>query len=184
MSRIASALLFTAVSFSAAADVQAGWFGSTCHDIHHAWHVNNMWPQPYIAPDRRAVKEPLAIMYARGWQRYNLLGEHHFEEGQMKLTPAGLLKIKAILVNSPPQYRTVYVEKGRTRAITDGRVDAIQQAIVDMQVDGPLPGVMASDLIVEGWSSEYADGVNRRYYSSMPQPRLPGSAASTSSGSP
>jgi hypothetical protein len=119
---------------------------------------------------------------ARGWQRYNLLGEHHFEEGQMKLTPAGMLKIKAILANSPPQYRTVYVEKGRTRAITDARVDAIQQA--NMQVDGPLPGVMASDLIVEGWSSEYADGVNRRYYSSMPQPRLPSSAASTSSGSP
>jgi hypothetical protein len=179
MSRIATALLFTAVSFSAAADVQAGWY----HDFHHAWHVNNMWPQPYIAPDRAAVKQPLAIMHARGWQRYNLLGEHHFEEDQKRLTPAGLLKIKAILANSPPQYRTVYVEKGRSRAITDGRIDVIQQAIVDMQTDGPLPPVVASDLIVEGWSSEYADGVNRRYYSSMPAPRLPAASASTS-GSP
>jgi hypothetical protein len=122
-------------------------------------------------------------MNARGWQRYNLLGEHHFEEDQRRLTPAGLLRIKAILANSPAQYRTVYVEKGRSRAITDGRIDAIQQAIVDMQTDGPLPPVMASDLIVEGWSSEYADGVNRRYYSSMPAPRLPAASASDS-GSP
>jgi hypothetical protein len=183
MSRIATALLFTAVSFSAAADVQANWFKSTCHDIHYGWHVSNMWPQPYIAPDRRAVKEPLAIMHARGWQRYNLLGEHHFEEDQKRLTPAGLLRVKAILANSPPQYRTVYVEKGRNRAITDGRIDAIQQAIVDMQTDGPLPPVVASDLVVEGWSSEYADGVNRRYYSSMPAPRLPAASASAS-GSP
>jgi hypothetical protein len=184
MSRIATVLLFTAVSFSAAADVQAGWFKSTYHDLHYGWHINNMWPQPYIAPDRRAVKEPLAIMHARGWQRNNLLGEHHFEEDQKRLTPSGMLKVKAILAHSPPQYRTVYVEKGRTRAITDGRIDAIQQAIVEMQTDGPLPPVMASDLLVEGWSSEYADGVNRRYYSSMPQPRLPSSSASTSSGGP
>jgi hypothetical protein len=184
MSRIATGLFFTAVLFSAASDVQAGWFQSTYHDMKSAWHINNMWPQPYIAPDRRAVKEPIAIMQARGWQRYNLLGEHHFEEDQKRLTPAGHLKIKSILANSPAQYRTVYVEKGRTRAITDARIDAIQQAIVDMQTDGPLPPVLASDLIVEGWSSEYADGVNRRYYSSMPQPRLPSAsgASSTSSG--
>jgi hypothetical protein len=185
MSRIATALLFTAVSFSAAADVQAGWFRSTCDDIHAGWHTSNMWPQPYIAPERRAVKEPIAIMQARGWQRNNLLGEHHFEEDQKRLTPAGVLRVKAILVNSPPQYRTVYVEKGRNRSITDSRIDAIQQAVVELQTDGPLPAVLASDLIVEGWSSEYADGVNRRYYQSMPQPRLPSAAgASTSSGGP
>jgi hypothetical protein len=184
MSRIATALLLSAVSFSATAKVQAGWFKSTYHDFHNTWHTNNMWPQPYIAPDRHSVKEPIAIMQARGWQRNNLLGEHHFEEDHKRLTPAGQLKIKSILTNSPLQYRTVYVEKGRTRAITDARIDAIQQAIVDMQTDGPLPPVLASDLIVEGWSSEYADGVNRRYFQSMPQPRLPGSATSTSSGSP
>jgi hypothetical protein len=184
MSRIATALLFTAVSFSAAADVQAGWFKSTCHDVHSGWHTSNMWPQPYIAPDRRSVKEPIAIMQARGWQRNNLLGEHHFEEDQKRLTPAGALRVKAILANSPPQFRTVYVEKGRTRAVTDGRIDAIQQAIVELQTEGPLPAVMASDMVVEGWSSEYADGVNRRYYSSMPQPRLPSATGASTGGGP
>ena len=184
MPRIATALLFTAISFSAAAEVQANWFRSTYHDIHAGWHTSNMWPQPYIGPERRAVKEPIAIMQARGWQRNNLLGEHHFEEDQKRLTPSGVLKVKAILTNSPPQYRTVYVEKGRNRAITDARIDAIQQSIVENQSDGPLPAVLASDLVVEGWSSEYADGVNRRYYSSMPQPRLPASGASSSGSGP
>src|SRR5688572_31675583 len=100
MPRIASALLAGAVSLSAVTAVQAGWFQSW----RHAWHVNNMWPEPYIGPDRWAVKQPICIMEQRGWQRYHLLGEHHFELDQKRLTPAGVLRVKSILANSPPQY--------------------------------------------------------------------------------
>jgi hypothetical protein len=186
MSRIATAALVGVIALTASAKAQANWFKSIYHDFSSSWHVSNMWPQPYIDPDRKAVKEPIAIMHARGWQRQNLLGEHHFEEDQHRLTPAGMLRVKAIVSNSPPQYRTVYIEKGRNRSVTDSRVDAVQQAIVDLQLEGPLPPVMASDLTYEGWSSEYADAVGRKYYSSVPQPRLApasGGGGSSSSGS-
>jgi hypothetical protein len=183
MPRIATALLVGAISLAASSKVQANWFKSIYWDVRSGFHTNNMWPQPYIMPDRKAVKEPLAIMHARGWQRQNLLGEHHFEEDQQRLTPAGMLRVKAIIAHSPPQYRTVYIEKGRNRGITDSRIDAVQQAIVDMQVDGTPPPVLASDLIYEGWSSEYADAVGRKYYSSMPQPRLSNASAGGGSSS-
>jgi hypothetical protein len=181
MPRIASALLAATVSLAAAVPAQANWLKSFYHDVRGSWHTNNMWPQPYIDPDRKAVKEPLAIMHARGWQRYNLLGEHHFEPDQTRLTPAGVLRVKAILANSPPQYRTVYVEKGSKRTITESRIDAIQQAIVDLSPDGALPAVLASDMTVEGWSSEYADAVGRKFFSSIPSPRLPEGAGGSGS---
>jgi hypothetical protein len=181
MPRIATWLVAGAVALGASAKAEANWFKSFYYDVSSSWHINNMWPQPYIDPDRKSVKEPFAIMQARGWQRQNLLGEHHFEEDQRRLTPAGMLRVKAIITNSPPQYRTVYVEKGRNRGITDSRVDAVQQAIVDFQIDGPLPAVLASDLTYEGWSSEYADAVVRKYQSSIPQPRLSNASAGGSS---
>jgi hypothetical protein len=183
MPRIASGLLIVAISLGASLPAEANWFKTTYYRIRSGWHENNLWPQQYLPADRQSVKEPFAIMHARGWQRANLLGEHHFEQDQPRLTMAGMLRVKAILANSPPQYRTVYVEKGANRQITDARVDAVQQAIVGMQTQGPLPAVLASDMIYEGWSSEYVDAVTRKYQTSIPQPRLPTSGASSSSSS-
>lgn len=182
MPRIASGLLVGLISLWASASAQANWFKTFYHDVRGGFHVNNMWPEPYIEPSRRAVREPFAVMHARGWQRYNLLGEHDFEEGQTRLTPAGELRVKAILANSPPQYRTVFVEKGQNREATNARIDAIQQAIVALQTEGPLPPVMASDLVVEGWSSEYVDAVSRKHISSIPAPRLPTATGASASG--
>jgi hypothetical protein len=182
MPRIAIGLLVGVASLWASASAQANWFKCIYHDIHSGFHTNNMWPQPYVEPARKAVREPLAVMYARGWQRYNLLGAHHFEEGQNRLTDAGKLRVKAILANSPPQHRTVFVEKGLNREITNARIDSIQQAIVELQTEGPLPAVMASDLIVEGWSSEYVDAVGRKYHQSIPQPRLPNMQGASAGG--
>lgn len=183
MPRIATGFLVGVVSLWASAAAQANWLKSICHEIGGGFHANNSWPDPYIAPARRAVREPLAIMHARGWQRYNLLGEHHFELGdQPRLTPAGVLRVKAILANSPTQFRTVFVEKGRDRDTTNARIDAIQQAIVDLQTDGPLPAVMASDIVVEGWSSEYVDAVARKFQTAIPEPKLPAMTGSSVSG--
>ncbi|MEX2137929.1 MAG: hypothetical protein WD894_01620 [Pirellulales bacterium] len=182
MPRVASGLLVGVLSLWASAAAQANWFKTIYHDVRGGFHTNNMWPEPYVEPSRRAVKEPFAILHARGWQRQNLLGEHHFEEDQTRLTPAGVLRVKAMLANSPPQYRAVFVEKGQNREVTNSRIDAIQQAIVDMQIEGPLPAVTASDLIVEGWSSEYVDAVGRKYHLSIPEPRLPAATGASASG--
>jgi hypothetical protein len=37
-------------------------------------------------------------------------------------------------------------------------------------------------MVVEGWSSEYVDAVGRKYYQSIPQPRLPQAQGASSSG--
>jgi hypothetical protein len=182
MPRIATGLLVGVISLWAWASAQANWFKTIYHDVRGGFHTNNMWPEPYTEPSRRAVKEPFAVMHARGWQRYNLLGEHHFHEDQTRLNAAGELRVRAILANSPPQYRTVWVEKGRNREITNSRIDSVQQAIVDLQTEGPLPAVMASDLIFEGWSSEYVDAVGRKFITSLPQPRLPAMTGGSASG--
>jgi hypothetical protein len=182
MPRIASALFVTIVSLVTTVPAQANWFKCFYYDVKSSWHTSNMWPKPYVDPDRKAVKDPLAIMHARGWQRYNLIGEHHFEEGQTRLTSAGALRVKSILANSPPQYRTVYVEKGRNRSITEARIDSIQQTIVDLSPDGNLAPVLASDMVVEGWSSEHADAVGRKFFSSLPEPRLPEAPGGSATG--
>ena len=152
------------------------------YDLHSAYHTNKMWPEPYVHPERAAVKAPFAVMEARGWQRDNLLGEHHFEEGQNRLTPAGMLRVKSIMANSPPQFKAVYVERSTDPSVTSSRIDAIQQGIVSLNLDGALPPVQATDMVVEGWSSEYVDAVGRKFNASIPSPRLPMSSAGGAGG--
>jgi hypothetical protein len=193
MLRIRFALIAGAVAVAAAVPAYANWYKSTCHGCYgwsHHWHANyhanRYWPEPYVLPDRMAVKSPICYMEARGWQRYNLLGAHHFEEDQSRLNPAGLLRVKSIMANSPPQFRSIYVERANDPSVTSARIDAIQQGIVSLNLDGALPPVQASDMVVEGWSSEYVDAVGRKFNASIPTPMLrPSSGGSSgSSGGP
>ena len=66
MPRIASTLFVAAVSLATTVPAQANWFKCFYHDVKSSWHTSNMWPQPYVDPDRNAVKQPLAIMHAHG----------------------------------------------------------------------------------------------------------------------
>jgi hypothetical protein len=183
MLRIASRVLVAALAIAAAAPAQANWFKTFYHDVSGSWHRNNMWPEPFIEPDRAAVRTHFVVMQQRGWERQNLLGGHHFEEDQKRLTPAGHLRVKAILATSPAQYRAIYIEKGDHPDVTAMRLDAVQQAVVNLTPQGSLPPVQASDLVYEGWSGEYADAVGRKFTASMPAPRLPSTGGSGGSGS-
>ncbi len=173
MLRIRSALVAGAVALAAVVPTRAAWFHSVHYGFHSSYHANRMWPEPYVLPDRMAAKSPFAVMEARGWQRYNLLGEHHFEEGQNRLTPAGMLRVKSIMANSPPQFKALYVERATDPGVTSSRIDAVQQGLVSLNLDGSLPSVQAVDMVVEGWSSEYVDAVGRKFNASIPSPRLP-----------
>ncbi len=182
MVRIATCLLGLSLVSVSALPVRANWWTGFWGDVKTTWHRNNQWPEPFIEPDRASVRAPVSVMVERGWQRQNLLGDHHFENGTNQLTQAGKLRVKAILANSPPQFRTFYVERGDSQDITASRIDAVQQAIVGYVPEGALPGVLASDMMSEGWSSEYADAVTRRYSQTIPSPRLPKSYGSVSGG--
>ncbi len=182
MPRIASTLIGGLLALTVATPASAGPWHNFWVDVESGWHTNNRWPTPYTNIDRGAVQSYMAVGVDRGWQKQNLLGEHHFEEDGKRLTPAGLARVKSILVYSPPQFRTVWVERGNTPDATAKRVDAVQQAVVGLTPEGSLAPVLASDLLYEGWSSEQADMVGRKYNSSVPSPRLPSSTGAASGG--
>ena len=46
--------------------------------VKHGYHTNQMWPWPYVCPDRVAVREPFCIMINNGWRRQNLIGATPF----------------------------------------------------------------------------------------------------------
>jgi hypothetical protein len=68
-----------------------------CRDFHR----NNCWPDPFVVPDRVAVRAPINVMVAQGWKIQNTLGDHHFEGDTAKLTEAGELKVRAVIAQSP-----------------------------------------------------------------------------------
>ncbi|MDX1963279.1 MAG: hypothetical protein SFX18_09010 [Pirellulales bacterium] len=148
-------------------------------DVKTSWHRNNYWPQPFAAADRQTVPQNLQVFANAGWERQCLLGDQHFDNNQ-KLSTTGQMKVRYILTQTPPQYRTVFVERNASEALTKTRVDAVQTAVAGMVTDGPLPEVVVSNMPSEGWSAEYVDAVNRKLYASMPVPRLPESTSGES----
>ena len=85
------------------------------------------WPDPFLCPDRAAVRAPFCAMVANGWRRQNMLGEFHFDPQSGQLTEAGRLKVQWILTACPEQHRLIYVHAAGTREETAARVAAVQQ---------------------------------------------------------
>jgi len=145
---------------------------------------NNCWPAPFVCPDRQAVREPFVRMVAKGWTRENTLGDHHFEPETGKLTYAGVLKVRKILLLGPIEHRTIYVYRAMKPEETAARVDAVQQLAADTLRTGQLPAVLETNLPAPGWPADQVDNVSRRYRATMPDPRLPAaSGEQDSSGS-
>jgi len=175
-----AALIGSAGTASAAWPDGSGPAGRAWASVKSDWHYNNAWPYPFILQDRQSIPGTFQVFVDRGWERQCLLGEHHFDENK-KLSTTGQLRVRYILTQTPPQHRTVFIERGNTEQITKARVDAAQQAIAGMVIQGSLPEVAVSNLFSEGWSAEYVDAVNRKVYASMPTPRLPAASAESSS---
>ncbi|MBN2022903.1 MAG: hypothetical protein JW809_08910 [Pirellulales bacterium] len=144
---------------------------------------NNCWPDPFVCPDRQAVREPFVRMVAKGWVRQNTLGEHHFEPENGKLTYAGVLKVRKILLEGLPEHRTIYVYRALKPGETAARVDAVQQLAAETLRTGELPAVLETDLPAPGWPADQVDGVSRRYQATMPDPRLPAATGDAGSSS-
>lgn len=161
---------------------------TTAHAVHHIgseWMLNNMWPAPFVARDRQAVRAPFAVMIDKGWQIQNTLGDHHFDEETQQLTRAGELQLRWIVTQSPENRRTVFVLRGHNEDATSVRVDTVQQAVAQLQPRGPLPAVVQTNKIPPASPAEYADDVNQKAIKARPTPALPAGATggSGSSGS-
>jgi hypothetical protein len=182
MSRILRFGTIALLLLSSTGIVNAGWPAGAWYDWKTTWHRNNMWPEPFVAPDRDKVYNTMSVFVNRGWERQCLMGEQHFSEDK-KLSSAGMLKVRYILTQTPADRRTIYIERGASEDATKARVDMVQQAVAEMTLQGPMPEVLVSNLQNEGTSAEYLDAVNRGYYKSMPVPRLPASGDASSGSS-
>jgi hypothetical protein len=156
------------------------WFGASQAGADDFWHHskvdyyrNKCWPEPFIYPDREAYWAPFAAMTANGWQRYHTLGDCHFDPATQRLNRAGEMKLHAILTQSPPDHRTVFVLRSPHREQALIRMDAVQQQVVKLAPEGDLPQVVFTSAPPRTWSGQWTDAVSRGYQTNMPQPTLP-----------
>jgi len=142
----------------------------------------NCWPEPFVCPDRKAVREPSAIMIARGWERQNMLSDQYFEDSRHVLTEAGRLKIHWILTEAPSQHRVVYVRRADDPQVTYARLESVRAYAAQILPGQPLPPVLETSLAPPGWPADRVDIVSRKFYSSLPDPRLSSASGGSSGG--
>ena len=139
----------------------------------------NHYPEPFIYADRMAAREPFRIMVHNGWQMQNTIGEAYFNHESQELTRAGELKVRSIVLESPEQFRTVYVLRGRNADVTAIRVDSVQSAVARAIPHGAMPSVVETGTELRGTPGEYVDHTIRGAASSRPAPVLPAAGGAT-----
>jgi hypothetical protein len=160
---------------------QDGWLKRAARSVATDYRRNSIWPQTFTPVDRAAVCAPLDLMVAKGWQTQNTLGEYHFNEGTANLTEAGKIRVKSIMNDVPPQFRTVFVPVGDTDQLTDARLETVQQFIEKNSHDEGVTNVASTTKAPRGRSADIVDATSRAFTQSVPVPRIP---TATTSGSP
>jgi hypothetical protein len=178
MRRASWGALGVLLALSWVSPLDAGW-NEFWHRVHVDFKRMNCWPEPFVEMDRHAAAAPFEAFKDAGWRLENTLVEFLFTEDQ-QLTHAGKLKVRHILTQVPAHRRNIFVLQGETPEITERRVDAVQRAVAEILVDGPLPPVLVTDQIPRSGSGDYLNTVNRKYRESIPAPVLPEAEGSSS----
>jgi hypothetical protein len=143
---------------------------------------NNCWPQPFIIPDRVAVRTPFAIQVNKGWSVQNTLHDEHFDTETGMLNEAGELKVRDILTESPVDHRTVYVLRARKPDLTAARHQSVAEFASKITENGEVPQIAETGVRPRTSPADYINTIGTRYAESTPDPRLPQSATGASSG--
>ena len=151
--------------------------------IKHGYHANHMWPWPYVCPDRVAVQEPFCIMVNNGWRRQNLLGAHHFNPDTNQLNAAGQLKVQWIMTQTPPDRRSIFVERALDQKVNNDRLAAVRDYSTQVALDGHTPQIAQTAIVSEGRPAAVVDAVNVKFQQAMPAPVLPAAQSASSSSS-
>ena len=156
--------------------------GEFCAGIVKDFKRRNCWPEPFVYPDRQAVREPLAVMIGNGWQRQNLVTDAHFERGGTELSEAGRRKVLEILNEAPEQHRIVYVYRGATPQETAIRMAAVQLFVGQSAYGGQAVPVVESNRPGDGWPASHVEIVNRKFEAAFPEPKLSGGGGGGAGG--
>jgi hypothetical protein len=172
MLRVRVSLLTLAIGLTSLNSAHAGWH-EFWDRVHLDFHRNNCWDEPFTSIDRRATRAPFAAMVENGWRAQNTLGLYYFHPETHVLNEAGERKLHWIVTSAPEQFRTVYVTGSYQPDVAEKRVDSVQQALVRMLPDQPLPAVIPAKGEPRAWPAEYIDTIDRKIHASIPNPRLP-----------
>jgi hypothetical protein len=159
---------------------RAVFFDDGAHYVKSNFHANQMWPWPYVCPDRVAVREPFCLMVNNGWRRQNLIGVHHFNPGTNQLTSAGELRVQWIMTQAPPERRDIFIERALDPTTNTERLAVVRDYAAKVTIDGRLPQVQETHLMSEGRPAAVVDAVNVNFMKSMPAPVLPDPTANSS----
>jgi hypothetical protein len=171
------ALFSAAVGQSANADWPSFW-----HAKHIDYARNNVWPQPFVDVDAQAVQAPFAVMKHNGWRAHNTIGNELFREGDCSLNLAGSRRVEWIAKQAPHDRRTIYVLRGTNQDETDLRLASVHQSLASMQIGGPIPQVVVTDIEPAAASGGWATSVSRQWMQNLPAPKLPSTTASGTAG--
>lgn len=171
MRRALVGLALTVFVFPGPDQASAEWGRDFFAGVKRDFRRNNSWPDVFVDADRQFVAHGVMLAMNSGWQHQNTLHAHHFDAHQ-RLTLSGETKVRAILLNSPPQRRTLYVQRGDSTEATASRIEAVQQAAMRNAPAGQLPEVIESNTVVEGWPADEIDAIHTKFRASQPEPRM------------
>ena len=93
------------------------------------------WPDPFVIPDREAVRDPFRIMADNGWKQHNTFNDEWFNKENNELSLAGKIKLRQMLNEFPPHRRQVFVLEGQTQDVTSVRVASVYKCLAEIAPD-------------------------------------------------
>ncbi|MFK8113228.1 MAG: hypothetical protein AB8B91_13550 [Rubripirellula sp.] len=164
-----------------ATSASAGW-RDFWHNLHVDYARNNAWPDPFNEVDASMVSAPFDIMKANGWRMHNTIGHELFRQGDGALLAAGHKRIHWIATQAPTARRAVYVLRGSSQAETQARIASVQKTIRGVNVVGPAPAVLVTDIEPATSSGAWATKINREWLEHLTAPQLPSQSVTGNTG--
>jgi hypothetical protein len=175
---IAIAFLMVAATATSAS---AGW-REFWHNLHVDYARNNAWPDPFNEVDANMVMAPFDVMKANGWRMHNTIGHELFRTGDGALLAAGHKRIHWIATQAPTARRSVYVMRGASDEETQARVAAVRNTLANVNVIGPAPAVLVTDIEPATSSGAWATKINREWLEHLTAPQLPSQSVTGNQG--
>lgn len=180
-SKVARAMIAGFALLTTATSASADWH-SFWHNLHIGFHRNNAWPDPFNEADAIQVMAPFEVMKANGWKMHNTIGHELFRPGDGALLASGNYRVRWIATQAPANRRTVYVLQSGSNAETGARVASVQQALSRMNLNGPVPTVLVTDVEPATSPGDWATKINREWLENLAAPRLPSESPSGQTG--
>jgi hypothetical protein len=171
MLRSAAILCAAVAAFSPLSAPAGEWFSWHTWKVHT--HENIRWPEQYLDHDRAAARAPFAVMIANGWRSQNTISTYHFNEETGELNDTGRLKVRAVMRETPQEWRTLYVLRADTSTLTSARMKSVQQYAAELALEEPVPPMLITTVEPRGTRGDVSNRVNQQFMESAPAPVLP-----------